>query len=189
MFLPIANFSFAIMSARRPLWRWRVQRQLIVALEFGYDEKIVKRVMKKHEFDSSGDLIDYLYTHMEELEAEEEVDEEVKPEVDEEPSPEEVPQATKHPEEQPSASLPPEEQKEVPQAPSAPPPPIERSLREETEDLYRRSVCLNCFERRRCFVVLPCSHFTICDKCEKHLKKCPARDCGEVIERTVKTFM
>ena len=166
MFLPIANFSFAIMSARRTLWRWRVERQLIVALEFGYDEEIVKRVLKKCEFDDAGDLLDYLDTHNEELEAEKE--------VEEEPTP--------------------EEEKELPQASAQPltpsaPPPTESSLRQETEDLYRRSICLNCFRRRRCFVVLPCSHFSICDNCEKELRKCPARDCGEAIECSIKTYM
>ena len=39
------------------------------------------------------------------------------------------------------------------------------SLRDETEQLYKQSVCLVCFKWNRSLVTLPCSHFTVCDIC------------------------
>ena len=41
----------------------------------------------------------------------------------------------------------------------------QKTLREETEEFHKQSICLSYFEIRRCFVVLPRGHFAICDRC------------------------
>ena len=62
------------------------------------------------------------------------------------------------------------------------------SLRDETKKLYKQSVCLVCFKRKRTFAILPYSHFTVCDFCEGKTRKCPRIDCQEVIECTIRTY-
>ena len=139
-----------------------------IAVEFGFDEKIVKRALAKYKFKSAGDFVDYLEMNEDEFAVDEE--------VDEEPAPGE---------EEIAIVTPPDEEKVAPTATAQP----NKTLREETEALYRRSQCLNCFDRKRCVVTLPCSHFTICDQCQKRVKKCPLSDCGETIECSITTYL
>ena len=139
-----------------------------IALELGFDEKIVKRALKKYKFKCSGDFVEYLELHEDEFAAEEREEEEASPEAGKIASKEGIVKT-----------------EDPPAATSTP----QKTLREETEDLYHRSMCLNCFSRKRSIVTLPCSHFTLCGQCEKWIKKCPRRDCGEKIELSISTFM
>ena len=61
----------------------------------------------------------------------------------------------------------------------------QKTLRQETEDLYHRSICLNCLDKKRSIVTLPCSHFTLCALCVKRVRKCPLRDCCADIECSI----
>ena len=65
----------------------------------------------------------------------------------------------------------------------------EKSLREETEILYKQSVCLVCFQAKRSRVCLPCCHLTHCEKCEKTLRWCPYHACQEEIHSTIQTYV
>lgn len=69
------------------------------------------------------------------------------------------------------------------------PAPPKRTLREETERLYKCSVCLLCFAARRQYVILPCSHFVLCGECLPKSTSCPLRDCKMPIESSVLTYM
>ena len=146
--------------------------QYHVAIELGFSEKIVRRALQKYRFKTAGDFVDYLEIHTEEFAVDEE--------VDEEPAPGE--------EKITIAPFPGEEVVKVESVPSTTA-KFEKALREETEELYSQSVCLKCFERKRCFVTLPCSHFAICDHCEKRLTRCPLPDCREAIECSIKTYL
>ena len=63
------------------------------------------------------------------------------------------------------------------------------SLREETERLYRMSLCLACWKRPRTIVLLPCGHYALCSTCNKHKEQCPMKDCGEKILCSISTFL
>ena len=136
------------------------ETQYRVAVEMGFPENITKRVLRKNAFKSAGNLVDYLETNLEMLEAEEENDKE---------------------EER-------QEKIETPATTSIVAALDNLSLRVETENLYKQSVCLVCFKRKRTFVILPCSHFTVCDFCERKTRKCPRTDCQEEIECTIRTY-
>ena len=140
-----------------------VQTQYRVAVEMGFPENIVKRVLRKHVFKSAGDLVDYLETNLEILEAEEE-------ENDKEEEAEK------------------QEKVETPSTTSIVTALDNLSLRDETEKLYKQSVCLVCFKRKRTFVILPCGHFTVCDFCERKTRKCPRTDCQQAVECTIRTY-
>ena len=152
-----------------------VQRE--VAVELGFPEKVVSRALKKYKFKTAGDLVDYLEMHPVEFSMDEE--------VEEEPAPGE--------EKITIVGFPAEADDEVVHSSSSSisstAKPREKTLLEETEDLYRRSVCQGCFSRKRCFVTLPCSHFAICELCEKRLRKCPLSDCQEKIECSIQTYI
>ena len=65
----------------------------------------------------------------------------------------------------------------------------ENSLRKETETLYRLSLCLACWKRPRTIVILPCSHYTLCNVCASLKDRCPLRDCNEKIMDIIQTFL
>ena len=143
----------------------------LIALELGFPENVVKRALKKYTFKTAGDFVDYLEMNEDEFAADEELDEDSTPgeeKITNVPLKEKVVKV----EDIPTATVKPE-----------------KSLREETEDLYRRSICLNCFNRKRCIVTLPCSHFAICEQCLKQIKKCPISDCREEIECSILTYL
>ena len=52
-----------------------------------------------------------------------------------------------------------------------------RDLRIETEFLLWNSRCVVCRERKRSIVTLPCSHFILCELCEKDCCYCPDENC------------
>ena len=136
-----------------------VETQYRVAVEMGFSKAIVKRILHKCVFESAGDLVDYLEENWEMLEAEEEDDKEDEREERQEKM-----------ETSGVAAL------------------TSLSLHDETEKLYKQSFCLVCFKRKRSFVTLPCSHFTICDFCERKTRKCPRTDCQQVIECSIRTY-
>ena len=145
--------------------------QYQVALEFDFPEKLVQRVLCVHKktFKTAGDFIEYLEKAMDEYESGEEED------------------VTNTEEPASIANSPPTEpvaDKNEPTASS----PQPKSLREETEELYLRSICLKCYKRRRCFVSLPCSHFNLCDRCGPISSQCPIPDCREKIDCIIQTY-
>ena len=174
--------------------------QLRVALEFGFPDKIVRRVMSKYTFASAGDLVEYLESLMEKIEAGEEEESafaaspppqphttaaKVAPvKKDDKPTP----TATSAQPQTTAVEIEPGKEDGKP-APTDSVTPPHNSLRQETEELYQRSLCLFCYERRRCFVSLPCGHFNLCDKCEPKAVYCPIKKCEEKIEATIQTFM
>ena len=149
--------------------------QYIVALELDYPEKIVKRALRKYKFKDAGSFLEYVDTHMEEFEGEDE-------EEKEEPPPEEkniTIQPTREDVDKAQGSTVISTTDQI----------KELSLKEETEILYRQSLCLMCWKERRTILCLPCCHFTLCDMCEKTTRTCPLRDCKEVIAGTVRTYI
>ena len=62
------------------------------------------------------------------------------------------------------------------------------SLRTETEIMYMQSVCLMCQKHRRGFVLLPCSHLAVCEKCVSKTIRCPRSDCGEHVTDVIRTY-
>ena len=146
-----------------------------VALEMGYEEDEINDALKKYKFKCAGDLIVYLETPVEETE---ELVQELKLTKIEAASSNAI---NKKKLETVLNSI---EGTSNSNSPTKP----QKTLREETEALYKRSICLSCFQRRRCYVLLPCSHFSICDACEGRIKKCPIRDCLTDIECVVKTY-
>lgn len=63
------------------------------------------------------------------------------------------------------------------------------SLLIETLNLYRQSKCLVCMKKERCFVTLPCCHFSLCENCEPITKLCPYPNCRQSIECSIKTYL
>ena len=97
-----------------------VEAQYRVALELDYPKAIVKRILRKCAFESAGDLVDYLDANLEVLEAEEENSKEEEKEEK-------------------------REKVEIPAVTSSVAASENLSLRDETERLYKQSVCLVCF--------------------------------------------
>ena len=69
----------------------------------------------------------------------------------------------------------------------------ELSLREETEILYQKSICLVCHERKRSYVNCPCGHFSHCGLCNLGITRClfPTSSttvCDESILSTVHVY-
>lgn len=143
-----------------------------VAIELGFPNRTVERALKKYKFKSAGSLVDYIETHREEFEVD---NEEEEAEADEE-------KIT-------IACFPTEDESNKAQTEAASSSHISQlTLREQTEILYRRSICLMCHKNRRCFVILPCSHFALCATCEPSTRKCPLLDCQEYISCTIQTY-
>ena len=69
----------------------------------------------------------------------------------------------------------------------------ELSLREETEILYRNSICLVCHERKRAFVNCPCGHLSHCGVCNLGITRCrfptsATTLCDETILSTIHVY-
>ena len=145
--------------------------QLLVALELDFPEKLVRRALHKLKFATAGDLCDYIDTHTEELEVEAKEEEEKQQQQQQE----EAEEKKRREEEE-------EDAKDVGAAMR------ELTLTEETELLYKQSRCAVCRENKRCFVTLPCSHLTLCLRCEPKTRHCPLPDCQQFIECTIQTY-
>ena len=162
-----------------------------VALEMGYEEEEINDALTKYKFKWAGDLIDYLETPTDEIE---ELVQKLKLTKIETASSNAINKkkletVLNFVEHASAGAIASSNDKEVEGASnSTNPTKAQKTLREETEALYKRSICLSCFQRRRCYVVLPCSHFSICDTCEGRIKKCAIRDCLEDIQCVVRTY-
>ena len=142
--------------------------QYAVALELDFPKKIIQRALRKYKFQSAGSLVDYVETHMDEFE---EQDEE---ELEETPQEKNI---TIQPTLEPQVDVAiPNHMKQL-------------SLREETELLYRQANCLKCLNEKRTVLLLPCSHFALCNKCEKTSSKCLVRGCNKVITDSIRTYV
>ena len=150
-----------------------------VALELGFPQKLVKYALRKKRFRSAGSFVDYLETHTEELEAalaEEEKEEPV-------PGEEKIVIVPWPSEDKPSTDA-----ATVAAASTNTSTRAKSTLREETEALYRQSVCLRCFLRRRSCITFPCGHFTLCSVCQPLTRLCPERDCPMEILSYINVF-
>lgn len=134
-----------------------------VALEFDYPEAIVRRAMRERTFYAAGELIDYLEDHWNEFEM----------------NGDELEMNGNDQNKEASINVKELKQEVVNK---------QLGLKEETEILYRQSICLVCQSRKRNYVTLPCSHFTLCDTCERTIHHCPIRSCGEQILSTIHTY-
>ena len=146
------------------------ETQYTVAHEFGYPKKLIKELMQKKRYHNAGELIEdleeYLLTTINDRDGAGESEEE---------SPDEKVVAA-------AAAVPMEgncvtSTKET------------LSLLKETELLYEKSVCILCRKNKRCFVTLPCSHLTLCHVCMPKTQQCPRRDCQEIIQCVIKTYI
>ena len=146
-------------------YRQKIQER--VAIEFGYENEIVREVLRQKSFDCSGDLVDYLFLlNVEEI---------------------------KHLRKAYYKSLDKEERLEK-QCLEVKTHRVEnemedmklQSLQRETKLLYIKSKCLNCFINLRNIVTLPCSHLCLCECCSLKVDKCPS--CQEAISCIIKTF-
>ena len=160
------------------------ESQYKVALEFDYPQKLIDAVLRRHNFTQASDLLAFLDNIIDNGEEDEYVKEEEQQEVEPEAAVASPPQETECKGDEKK-----EEEKEEEEVAPASDPPRPITLREETEELYKNSICLRCFARRRCFVSLPCCHLSLCDKCERSTTHCPMRGCNEKIECVIETFM
>lgn len=139
-----------------------------VACELDFPNKIVRRALRKYKFKTAGSFVDYLETHLDEFDAEEEGEEPVCGE--ENITILSFPSKTETANSIAAANT------------------VQPTFREETENLYKRAICLVCNKNRRSFVILPCSHFALCATCESSTRKCPLQDCQEPISCTIQTY-
>ena len=130
-----------------------------VAVELGYDRRRVKRVLAKHTFACAGDLIDFLEDKLDDTEEEEEEGKE---------------------EEKEGASS------RVVIGAEAVVNSETYSLREETEALYRRTLCKRCVHNCATNLCLPCCHISLCNACI-FARKCPV--CDSYISDTIVTYL
>ena len=139
---------------------------LEVAIEFGWCESIARRVLNSQQFEDAGCFIDFLEAHESRLvveEMEEKRKEKSKPSV-------EILKGNGQ-----AAKTPEKPRKEV-------------DLREETELLYLKLKCLVCKTNKRSFVLMPCSHLTVCEKCVKKVWLCPRPDCNVRVTGEIRTY-
>ena len=63
-----------------------------------------------------------------------------------------------------------------------------RKMRDENDKLLEAAYCVVCKDNMRNIVLLPCSHFCICNSCEKQQTVCPMSDCRIKILNVVYTY-
>lgn len=61
-----------------------------------------------------------------------------------------------------------------------------KKLMNETSRLYFNAMCARCHDNKRSHVLLPCSHFALCNFCVTSQTNCPL--CQEGIEMIIHTF-
>lgn len=144
--------------------------QFLVAVEFGYPNNIVRRVLKRQKFKDAGSLIEYLEDNEEQLQAEDDDDEEGETVMS-------SGRATPTVEgEKPKLTL------------FIPPRKKELGLREETELMYKQSICLLCQKSNRAYVLLPCCHLAVCAACLPKTTFCPKLNCKTRVMEAVFTY-
>ncbi|KAK3580654.1 hypothetical protein CHS0354_017925 [Potamilus streckersoni] len=57
----------------------------------------------------------------------------------------------------------------------------------ENEQLTKQMMCKRCRQRERNILVLPCTHFCLCEQCSKEVSLCP--ECWKPINERVKTYL
>ncbi|KAK3585123.1 hypothetical protein CHS0354_034254 [Potamilus streckersoni] len=62
-----------------------------------------------------------------------------------------------------------------------------RRILEETDDLKSKMMCKRCKKNLRNMLILPCTHFCLCDHCSKEISLCP--ECWNPIKERVKTYI
>ena len=137
--------------------------QHAVALELGFPDSLIRQALRLRKFKNAGELVDYLDSREEEFSA----------------------AAAKHEDEVRDAAAAAGKTEDLTGGEVV---EKELSLREETELLYRLSVCLSCRVQARRIVLLPCGHFALCTACAKLKKNCPVRGCNVKIMETILTF-
>ena len=153
---------------------------LTVARELEYPDYLINHALDSFEFKDAGSLVDYLYVQDLSL------DDEERAELQEEElmrlsmELEKIKMKVEEVE---------EEEKEEKAKAEAIGNSSSSTLRQETAILYNRSLCLVCGRKQRCFICLPCCHFTLCADCERRISRCPLSNCDEVITSTIKTFI
>ena len=151
---------------------------LTVARELEYPDYLINHALDSFEFKDAGSLVDYLYVQDLSL------DDEERAELQEEElmrlsmELEKMKMKVEEVEEE-------EKAKEEARGNSS----SSSTLRQETAILYNQSLCLVCGRKQRCFICLPCCHFTLCADCERRTYRCPHSNCDEVITSTIKTFI
>ncbi|KAL3882758.1 hypothetical protein ACJMK2_029069 [Sinanodonta woodiana] len=60
-------------------------------------------------------------------------------------------------------------------------------LQEENEKLTKQMMCKRCKAKQRNILVLPCTHFCLCEKCSIEVSLCP--ECWKPIKERVKTYI
>ncbi|KAK3580650.1 hypothetical protein CHS0354_017920 [Potamilus streckersoni] len=60
-------------------------------------------------------------------------------------------------------------------------------LQEENKKLTKHMMCKRCKEMQRNILVLPCTHFCLCEHCSKEVSLCP--ECWKPIKERVKTYI
>ena len=148
----------------------RISIQFQVAKEFGYTDHVIERFLKRKKYKCAADLIEDL----DKYDSEEEEEIAATPTVKEEEKNNGDDKATAAAAATPSVT---------------PNSGRKFTLREETEELFRKSVCLCCKNAKRTRVCLPCCHLTHCEKCENLVKVCPYLDCQETVQTTIHTFL
>ena len=152
--------------------------QYLVALELGYDRKRIKRALAKKKFACAGDLIEFLEDNEDEQEEEEEEEEEeVKIQASGVSKDEEMKIDGR---ESKIEAIEITEDAEVVRSEKP-------TLLQETEQLYRRSLCLQCRLRCKSVLCLPCCHLSMCKVCGRLTKHCPT--CGECIHDIIVTYL
>ena len=156
--------------------------QYQVAVEFGFSKKLIEKLLKSKKYESAGDLIEELENL--ELQATEQGHEAEKDQGEaEEKEMEEKIDENKSSSDSAIANVGDDAVTAITKNFK------QLTLREETERLYYSSICLVCRKTNRTRIILPCSHLSHCENCNKKVKKCPLPTCGSVVDFTIETFM
>lgn len=130
-----------------------------VALEFNYPSSKILKALKTHKFQNAGDLVGYLYEHIDSDSDEDDKDLTSDSNI--------------------TAAIT-DELNNV---------NLNLTLMQETSMLLSGSLCINCRLDKREILCLPCCHFSLCRKCRKTVVKCPWKDCDESILDTIPVFL
>ena len=166
--------------------------QYEVAVELDYDPALVKLILERYSFKNAGEFVDYLWDWeflpetIQEKKLTPKMTGEEKGELpqDEQVDTENAGAAEPH-----SSTVQDEENEEESTEGATAAEPHKLTLREETLLLYRQSKCLQCKERNRQIVSLPCGHFNLCIHCAPLCRECPIKDCDKLIDHTIVTYL
>ena len=156
--------------------------QYQVAFEFGYSKRLIKKLLIKKKYETAGDLIEELEKlEFERIREGHEIEED-QSETEEEKMEEEVAENI-------TSSNSTITNANVDDSITIVENAKQLTLREETEILYSKSICLMCQRAKRTRVILPCSHLTHCENCNPKVRRCPRSDCRLTVDFTISTYM